>query len=349
MRVLFITGSFPPMKCGVGDYTACLANGIGAMPDFAVSVLTGPNWDFIEIKKILEHVRSWRPDIVHIQYPTAGYGMQMMPSWLPLALSFSGVRVVQTWHEPLSWKGWVRYLPNAVTRDTLIVVEPDYKRQLPFWYRFLLQRKQFRFIPLAPSIPTVHLSETERLRIRSEFDAVKNNLVVYFGFASEGKGIEKLFGILDPEKDRLVLICDLVATDQYHKTILEHVQSGLWSGKVFVTGFVEAIRVGQVLAAADAAVFPFVTGVSMRNTSFWAARAQGIFVLTTHKAKRGYTAAEHVYYADANNVGEMREALRSHIGAKGAETLTPITTWKSVVENHIKVYNEVILNAHAIN
>jgi hypothetical protein len=40
MRILLISGSLPPMRCGVGDYTASLATALGRCDDTAVAVLT---------------------------------------------------------------------------------------------------------------------------------------------------------------------------------------------------------------------------------------------------------------------------------------------------------------------
>ncbi len=40
MRVMLITGSFPPMHCGVGDYTCKLAAALAERADLCVTVLT---------------------------------------------------------------------------------------------------------------------------------------------------------------------------------------------------------------------------------------------------------------------------------------------------------------------
>ena len=41
MRVLLVCGTYPPMRCGVGDYTAGLAHAFGRRGDVTVAVLTG--------------------------------------------------------------------------------------------------------------------------------------------------------------------------------------------------------------------------------------------------------------------------------------------------------------------
>lgn len=360
MKVLLISGSFPPMKCGVGDYTFHLAKELVKQKDVKVTVLTDKlvsqcdlncnvdvistikNWSYKDIFKIIKIVRNKNPDIVHIQYPSRGYGKKLMPSWLPFLLRVLNIPVVQTWHEPLSWKGWFRYLPNALTKDTLVVVESNYKDMLPVWYKWIIKQKKMVCIPIASNIPKVTLKKNERLEIRSKFDATSNNLFAYFGFVSPSKGIDVLFKIANPSSDRIVLICELNKEDWYHKRILEIVNSEPWAGKVYVTGFLPDYKVAKILAVSDAAIFPFAKGVSMRNGSFLAARAQEIFVLTTHQTRVGYNASEHVYYARLGNIGDLQQNLYLYLGKKNNNCEYSFFNWSYVAKNHFDLYCSIL-------
>ena len=95
MRVLLVTGSFPPMKCGVGDYSCNLAKSLAACAEIQIGVLTSvfdsnesereglevfpimKSWSLAETLKVIKVIRSWLPDIVHIQYPTQGCGIRI--------------------------------------------------------------------------------------------------------------------------------------------------------------------------------------------------------------------------------------------------------------------------------
>src|ERR1700733_10933458 len=101
MRILLISGSLPPMKCGVGDYTASLARALGRCKNTSVAVLTdvaappvppdlefevfpiADGWRMLDVFLIASTARRWRPDIVHVQYPTQGYGRRFLPWLLP--------------------------------------------------------------------------------------------------------------------------------------------------------------------------------------------------------------------------------------------------------------------------
>jgi glycosyltransferase involved in cell wall biosynthesis len=353
MRVLLVSGTYPPVRCGVGDYTAGLARAFGRREDVTVSVLTSSGaagareervelfpevrtWKIADSPLILRRIRGWCPDIVHIQYPTLYYGeIQWI---LPALARLVNGPVVQTWHEYYSPRNWPSVL-NAALPGGLVVVRPHYRERMPRWYRWLIRHKEFRFIPNASSIPLIRLSGKERTDVRSEVGAHEGDLIVYFGFASPAKGIELLFKVADPERHRLVLICDLSAEDRYQASILALASRSNWAGKVTVTGFLPPEQAGRLLAAADAAVFPFLDGGGEWNSSIHGAAAQGTFVLATSLDRRGYDAVKNIYYAVPGDIEEMRQALREHLGRRRTPSAdSPEAQWDSIAEAHLELY-----------
>lgn len=360
MRVLFVTGSYPPMLCGVGDYTATLAAEISKQEGVEVGVLTSvgaadspaerrvnaelmpliQHWRFSELPKAISVIRRWRPDIVHIQYPTLGYGKNWMPYFLPLLLKFIGMRVVQTWHEPPTR---FRFFPNALTRDVLIGVEPDYLRQISKRYAWLVKRKANHFIPVGSSIPRAELTDAERAQIRQRYVGSGKNMVVNFGFVYPTKRVETLFRIADPQRDIIVLATHLdVQNNPYHQEIMRGIEGGIWAGKVVVTGFLEAEDVAKVLCAADAAIFPFQNGVGMRNTSFLAAKSQGTFTITTSNTKQGYDPETNVYFAHPGDDEAMRDALNRYKGKRLNKESRESFDWANIASEHISLYRDIV-------
>lgn len=348
------------MRCGVGDYTGRLAKALGRRENTSVAVLTDAaatpvpsdfdfevfpivdGWEIADVVRIAKVVRRWRPDLVHVQYPTQGYGRRYLPWLLPALFSIANVPIVQTWHE-YHMERVRRNLLNAVLGGGLIAVRPDYKARMPNWYRWLIRKKHFGFIPNASAIPQTRLSDGERLVMRSHFAPLPIRLVVYFGFAYPPKRVELLFEIADPSQHHIVLIGDLNSKAEYHKSILDRVNQAPWIGKATVTGFLPAEDVGRILATADAVVLPFQDGGGIWNTSIHAAVKQGTFVLTTARDHQGYDASSNVYYARPDDVAEMTSALRTHIGNRMAKIDDDSASeWEAIADAHGALYASVL-------
>lgn len=355
MRILLVSGTFPPMKCGVGNYTADLSVSLAKRAGVEVGVLTSAGadesaapgvrvlpaargWGMADVPRIVSVLRSWRPDIVNFQFPTNVYGRSQ---WvLPWIARLVNGPVAQTWHE-YHLEGNIPNLPNALLPGGLIVVRPHFLDRMPSWYRACLAFKKVAFIPNASTLPDVALSREDRDGILDRWGLSGGRTVAYFGFASPAKGVDLLFEILDPAQHRLALICDLDPSDGYQKALLERADAPPWKGRVAVTGFLPAEEAARLLAASDAAVFPFLEGGGEWNTSLRGAMAQGTFVLTTSDERNGYQPGENVYYAQPRNVDEMREALSRHIGARGAGR-KPSLEWEAIAERHVRFYESLV-------
>ncbi len=360
MRILLISGSLPPMKCGVGDYTAHLANALSRMSNTDVAVLTDVSatprpsefkfdvlpichgWRISDVARIASEVRRWKPDLIHIQYPTQGYGHRYLPWLLPALFRIALVPVVQTWHGYDSRRMTRRLLPNSVLSGGLIVVRPEYLEMMDPFYRWLNRRKHVRFIPNASTIPPTQLSEHERTAIRLRFCRPDRRLIVFFGFAYPDRGAELLFQLGNAEQHHLIFISDLSPSDRYHKSILDQAACAPWGGKVTVTGYLPAEEVGRILAAADAVLLPFRDGGGMWNTSIRAAISQGTFVLTTSREQHGYDSIDNAYYARPDDVADMRNALHRYVGTRSdAASIDLHSNWDSIAQAHVALYQTV--------
>jgi len=367
MRILLISGSLPPMKCGVGDYTAHLANALSRLANINVAVLTDVSatpkpsdfefevlpicrgWKMSDFARIASAVLRWKPDLVHIQYPTQGYGQRYLPWLLPVLFRMALIPVVQTWHGYDSRRMTRRLLPNSVLSGGLVVVRPEYLEMMDPLYRWLNRRKHTRFIPNASTIPPTRLSEEERTAVRLRFCPPDRQLIVFFGFAYPDRGTELLFQVATAEQQHLVFISDLNASDRYQKSILDQAECSPWAGKVTITGYLHAGEVGRILAAADAVLLPFRDGGGMWNTSIRAAISQGTFLLTTSRERHGYDSTDNAYYARPDDVGDMRDALQRYIGTRKDITCVELDpTWESIAQAHTALY-ETVASAGARN
>jgi glycosyltransferase involved in cell wall biosynthesis len=360
MRILLVTGSYPPMKCGVGDYTGHLAEALGMQEGVTIAVLTDLSavsstakrgvtlfpivngWTLSCAAPILRTALRWKPDLVHIQFPTQGYKGRFLSYQLPILARAAGFPVVQTWHEykPV---GSVTVFLNALLTRGFVVVRPDFESNSSSWFRWIFRHKPFLFIPNAPTIPVVPMTEEQRQSVRRGIAPEAKRLLTYFGFVSRAKGVDTLFDMADPARDHIVLVCDLDASDPCHAAILERTRSIPWRGNVTVTGFLPPGDVARILAVSDAAVFPFREGGGEWNTSLQGAVAQGTFVLTTSREHRGFEADRNTYFAVPGDIGEMRDALARHMGRR-ALSRDPSSAWDSIAREHVRFYRDLLGN-----
>lgn len=162
MKICFVTGEYPPMQGGVGDYTHDLGRELIAQ-GITVAVITSTQaetsgrqqgvrrtegaqsgcdlypvvqrWNWGMWRTIRSLVRDLEVDILHIQYQAAAYGMHPAVNFLPLRLRLDDWRpkIVVTFHDlrvpylfpkagPFRW--WV-VLALARWSDAVIVTNVE--------------------------------------------------------------------------------------------------------------------------------------------------------------------------------------------------------------------------------
>ncbi len=123
MRVLFVTGEYPVMQGGVGDYTHRLGQALGVLgaevhvlthvdaggdhlraPDGTQEPVVYPRlgkrgWNLW--RQVLRMIDEVKPDVVHIQYQSAAYGLHPAVNLLPsrLHLKHKHLPVAVTFHD----------------------------------------------------------------------------------------------------------------------------------------------------------------------------------------------------------------------------------------------------------
>lgn len=360
LRVLMVSGSHPPMHCGVGDYSAHLVRSLNALNGVAVHLLTSTQaaaesapawlhadvsaWTYRGLAAFRRLLSELQPDIVHLQYPTQGYSSWIGPAEIPgIARRLGNSVIVETWHEyphPVTSGGGWALMAMAAAADALIYVRPDYARHIsPLLGRMIGEIPRY-FVPNGPSVPTVRLSQRERDEVRAMLATPGRRIVAYFGFAYRHKGVHHLFRIADPREDQLVLIGELLENDAYHAHLLRLARSSEWRDRVTLYGFAAPDEVARILAAADAAVFPFEDGGGIWNSSVHAATSQGTFTVLTSHERFGYASAENVYYAVPGSIEEMKSALRRFAGRR---VMPPERDeWRGIAQTHLDIYRTLL-------
>jgi glycosyltransferase involved in cell wall biosynthesis len=326
MRVLFVTGEYPAMQGGVGDYTRRLSQALGALgADVHVlthrdagsdhlrgavdayeptvyPILEGAGWGLW--RGTLALVRQLRPRVLHIQYQSAAYSLHPAVNYLPWRLR--GVRnrprILTTFHDlrfpylfpkagPLRWQA---VMALARGSDANVITNPA------DWIRLantdLVQR--LLPIPIGSNIRNEPPADFDRDRQRAVWSAGPDDwLLAYFGFLNANKGGETLVRTLaklvqEGKRVRLLMVGGKVgSSDSTNLAYLERVENLLRelgvADRVQWTGFTDGSEVSANLLATDCAVLPYQEGASLRHGSLMAALAHGLPIITTEMPPEG--------------------------------------------------------------
>ena len=92
-----ITGSYPPDICGVGDYTACF---LKVADRDKWSLYNSSVWKISTFFQKKSDISKFQFSHIVIQYPTLGYGWNLLPQLLCIYYSlFTDKKVVVVLHE----------------------------------------------------------------------------------------------------------------------------------------------------------------------------------------------------------------------------------------------------------
>lgn len=400
MRVLFVTGEYPAMQGGVGDYTRRLGQALGEL-GADVHVLTHPDAGGDHLRapaaayeptvyaqldrrgwglwgQVNRFITELRPEVVHIQYQSAAYGLHPAVNLLPMRLRMRRDRpaILTTFHDlkfpylfpkagPLRWQSVLALGRNS---DACVVTNP------PDWSR--LQDAGFgeklRPIPIGSNIRCEPPAGFDREAQRARWGVAPGDwLIAYFGFLNASKGGESLVQCLAElahrgAPARLLMVGGKTGssdpTNVAYLAKVERLIAGLGVGdRVQWTGFTASDEVSANLLAADCAVLPYREGASLRHGSLMAALAHGVPIVSTSLDGVSAEALEHfpmlldgenallVPTKQAEQPQRLADAvsrlmtdsdLRSRLAARAA-LLSRRFEWEAIAQGHMLAYRSV--------
>lgn len=305
MRIGIITGEYPPMQGGVGDYTQLLARQLAGRghhvflftsaqsheSDPAIHITnTIKKWRWSAIRAIQKWAKTHKLDIISLQFETAAYAMSPFIHFLPQMVRLP---VVTTFHDLLFPYLFpkagalrpmiVRHLANC-SAGVIVTNHEDYMQ--------LDSHPNLTLIPLGNLVPADLPADYDRITWRNRAGANADDfLIAYFGFINHSKGVEILLEDLAYLRQcgypfRLVMIggktgsSDPTNADYAQKIDALITQLGL-DDAVTWTGFVDNAQVNAYLDASDVVCLPFRDGCSYRRSSLLAAIHRGCAIITT--------------------------------------------------------------------
>lgn len=330
-KVALAIGQCTRGACGVGDYTYCLGNALSAA-GAKICLIDSEDWHVTGSFRIKRSLRDF--DIVHIQYPTAGFGTDLGPQGLSLLRS-----CVLTIHE-VSQRHVLRKLsliPFALRSKQVIFTSESERQFANKWVPWISRRSVV--IPIGSNI---RRGETNRLRKVGE--------IVYFGLIRPGKGLEQVMELSQLVRSArlpfIVQILGHVPTDSraYYESL--RAQSAdlpiRWSLDL------TAEQIAEELARAQISYLPYPDGASERRTTLKAAMINGAAVITTRGAHTPSGWETAVKFCQT-----PQEALKTicalvndkdEIGrmAASAMQLGQSHSWEYIAQRHLEIYRSIL-------
>lgn len=369
-RVLFVTGEYPPMRGGIGDYTARLADALtrqgwdpavlthrrAAGSPYVASTVVRWGWD------LPAHVRAAARQtgaaVIHVQYQTGAFAMHPAVNLLPfLARDWP---VVTTFHDlraPYLFPkvGPLRPLANwALARGSAAVISTN-REDYTALQRHRPRRGGLSFIPIGSNLPEPSGASPEETRHRLGVP-VDRATVGFFGFLTRDKGIDLLLVALEslPEpRPALVLAgAALPDTDTANAEYLAWLDRRLVEATVPVIrlGYLDAQDAADLLAAVDLVALPFRTGASLRHGTLVAALCCGAAIVTTAPPRPEWLDPlrdrEHLWLVPPGQPEPLSAAIAALLAdrplrdrlQRAARLISPFFSWDTIATRHGDVY-----------
>lgn len=344
MKIGLITGEYPPMQGGVGDFTRELARAL-VKQNHEVNVITGvstgedepgvcvhrvvKSWGLTCWRSIAAVARQEQLDVLNIQYEPAAYAMRVGVNFLPSRTARRLIKapIVTTYHDllmpylfpkagPLRWKV-VEYLGRR-SDATIVTNEEDRARLSSLQF----PASSLYLVPIGSNIQPGQAGVFDVADERDRWGVHRDEFTIgYFGFLNLSKGGETLMQAVRLLLDRrlpvrLILVGGRTGTsDPTNAAYAAQVDALMdvleLKAHVSATGYLDPIGASRALSACDVMALPYVDGASVRRGSLMAAIAHGRAIVTTEPRYpiAGLTPEQSVLYVPPNDPPALAQAL----------------------------------------
>ncbi len=380
MRIGMITGEYPPMQGGVGDFTRELARALATLGHevFVLSRPTGTGandpgvhvspivrrWGIRSISTVGRWARENRLDVLNLQYQTAAYDMSpwihVMPRVLrtPFVVTFHDLRFPYLFPKAGPLRPWiVRELARGA--EGVIVTNREDEIELAEAHGISPLRRIPIGSNIAPDIPPDYSRDSHRAALGVGNDEL---LIGFFGFLNRSKGPDLLIRALarisaQGVPAKLLMIGGRAGSSdptnaEYGRQIDALIEEMGLSDSVLWTGFIGDQDVSACLRAVDVCALPYRDGISFRRGTLMAALAHGCPVVSTRppiplpELREG----ENVVLVKPNDPDALADAilrvwsdseLRARL-ARGSAELAGLFTWERIAMETAAFFEDVL-------
>lgn len=291
MKIVFITNNYPPVICGVGDYTYYLSQEL-VKRGFEIEVLKLDTVVYAKIRKI-------KPDLVNIQYTPSlyrgaclGLGLIVFVFWA----KFRGIRCITTFHERyivfslnpksalLSLIQRISFFLMIMASETIIFCAQHWAEDCRRYFFWL--RKKIYYLSVGSNIQHVPLNQEQRQKKRFELGA-KDKTIILGTFGKVENSINKFyFDTLLSSYENLIrkgydVILLLIGWPLKNSSLYFPYKERIAPVSIKPVGRLPANEVSEYLNIVDVYLAPFDDGLTARKGTVMAAMHCGLPVIST--------------------------------------------------------------------
>lgn len=295
MKIVFITNSYPPQICGVGDYTYHLSQEL-LNRGFKTRILKLDMSTYADIIKI-------KPDLVNIQYTPSLY----MSACLGLAvvilafrIKLCGLRCITTFHERyrglnsnpklalLALIERINFLLIAMASESVVFCAQHWVKDFRSYSSWM--RKRTYYLPVGSNIPCISLTGETRYKKRLELGA-KDEAIILGTFGKVNNSINNFYfdTLLNCFENLKIkgydVILLLIGWPSKENDLYSPYKERIASKNILPLGRLAASQVGEYLNIIDIYLAPFDDGLTARKGTVMAAMHHGLPVISTIGAK----------------------------------------------------------------
>ena len=381
MKIGLVTGEYPPMKGGVGDYTRAIAIHLSerghsvrvitdqrcVQPDHhsglpVVHPIVSARWGWLDLWRV--RIASTDLDIINIQYQAAAYGAMRPPIHYlphitipPTTVTFHDLRQPYLFPKAKGLRERAIWGLSRSAAGVILTNEEDFQQcQVQEGLPPLAK------IPIASNIPCAPPETFSPSEWRAYHGIGTDEFVIgYFGFLNNSKGGEILMHALatlhaNGLSPRLMLIGDHSGSSDHNNTDYAQRVNNLARNfgivnHILRTGYLAPADTSAALLSCDLMVLPYRDGVSFRRGSFLACLAHGRATVTTLPRVQlvQLRSHENVILTQPNADAIARAILEVHSDPDlrqnietGALRLSKNFQWSHIAEQLEEFYKDIL-------
>jgi len=331
MKITFVLSKYPPILCGIGDYTAKLKDQLENL-GYKINIIDGLSWKF-EPFRLSKLIKQSNPDIIHFQFPSTGI------MFFLLSIHCRKYRLYVTCHEFFEtslMRRLFQYIFLFVYKffiETIIWTTQFEKNKFVSLYPWAKEKS--KIIPIGSNIPFLP-SKTKQRKLQ----------ITFFGLAEPStKRIKNFLRLVDYTKNLNLsydynIICGVTDEHKHYFNILKKKYS---ASNIHFYINLNPMEIAAKLSETKYVYLPFDNGISERSTSLLASLGNGCVVFSSKGKSTTSDLEKNLILVDSHEeIIEEIEKIEQN-GSFLTKSLNSITyalhkDWDTIIRKHIELY-----------